>query len=262
MRIHFFAIGGGLACLFMSRMSQELKTSSIIAAAAELRDAVNCLNFTSPVEYVYNPLDYAWLAHKQFLSRYGGGKKQVVFMGMNPGPFGMAQVGVPFGEVSAVRDWLRIDAPIGKPDKEHPKRQVLGLQCPRSEVSGRRFWGFFSDEFTKPETFFDKHFVLNYCPLSFLENTGRNRTPDKLPSVESKPLEELCNKHLIEVIKILEPEWLVAVGGFAEKKAKQVLGELPVKIGLVLHPSPASPAANRGWANQAKKQLMDQGVWR
>ena len=246
----------------MSRMSQELKTSSIIAAAAELRDAVNCLNFTSPVEYVYNPLDYAWLAHKQFLSRYGGGKKQVVFMGMNPGPFGMAQVGVPFGEVSAVRDWLRIDAPIGKPDKEHPKRQVLGLNCPRREVSGRRFWGFFSDEFTKPETFFDKHFVLNYCPLAFLENTGRNRTPDKLPSVESKPLEELCNKHLIEVIKILEPEWLVAVGGFAEKKAKQVLGELPVKIGLVLHPSPASPAANRGWANQAKKQLLDQGVWR
>ena len=36
--------------------------------------------------------------------------KRVVFLGMNPGPFGMAQVGVPFGEVAAVRDWLRIDA--------------------------------------------------------------------------------------------------------------------------------------------------------
>ena len=242
-------------------MQQELKKTKIVEAAAELRDSVSRLNFSLRVEYVYNPLKYAWLAHEQFLNRYGAGKKRIVFMGMNPGPFGMAQVGVPFGEVTAVRDWLRIDAPIGKPDKEHPKRQILGLKCPRSEVSGRRFWGLFSDEFSSPKTFFEDHFVLNYCPLAFLENTGRNRTPDKLPVVETKPLETLCNRHLIEVVKILEPEWLVAVGGFAEKKANQVLGKMSVKIGRVLHPSPASPAANRGWADQARKQLQDQGVW-
>ena len=242
-------------------MLQNTETSRIISVAAELRDAVNRLNFAPPVEYVYNPLDYAWLAHEQFLSRYGGGKKRIVFLGMNPGPFGMAQVGVPFGEVAAVRDWLRIDAQIGKPDREHPKRQVLGLKCTRSEVSGRRLWGFFSDVFLNPEEFFKEHFVLNYCPLAFLENSGRNRTPDKLPVVEAKPLEMLCNQHLINVIKILEPEWLVAVGGFAEKKARDVLSDMSVKIGRVLHPSPASPAANRGWAEQAENQLRDQGIW-
>ena len=114
----------------------------------------------------------------------------------------------------------------------------------------------------RPEAFFAGHFVVNYCPLAFLEDTGRNRTPDKLPAVEVKPLEEICNAHLAKVVEILQPEWIVAVGGFAEKKAMELLGQSVVKIGRVLHPSPASPAANRGWAEQAEKQLREQGIWR
>lgn len=243
------------------RVPTTADLSPLVAAAAELRDAVNRLNFGPPVQCVYNPLDYAWAAHEQFLSRYGGGAKRALFLGMNPGPFGMAQVGVPFGEVAAVRDWLRIDAPIGKPTNEHPKRPVLGLDCPRSEVSGRRFWGFFAERFSQPEAFFADHFVVNYCPLAFLEETGRNRTPDKLPAAETGPLEAICNAHLAKVVEIVQPEWLVAVGGFAEKKAAEVLGQADVKIGRVLHPSPASPAANRGWAEQAEKQLREQGIW-
>ena len=246
---------------YNAAVPKRAEAAQLIAAAAELRDAVNRLGFLPPVEFVYNPLDYAWAAHEQFLSRYGGGAKRAVFLGMNPGPFGMAQVGVPFGEVAAVRDWLRIDAPIGKPAKEHPKRPVLGLDCPRSEVSGRRFWGFFAEKFGQPEAFFAGHFVVNYCPLAFLEDTGRNRTPDKLPAGEAKPLEEICNAHLVRVVAILQPEWLVAVGGFAEKKAREVLGQADVKIGRILHPSPASPAANRGWPEQAEKQLKEQGIW-
>ncbi|HJO09366.1 MAG TPA: single-stranded DNA-binding protein [Verrucomicrobiota bacterium] len=236
--------------------------TALIAAAAGLRDAVNRLSFLPPVECVYNPLDYAWAAHEQFLNLYGGGARRIVFLGMNPGPFGMAQVGVPFGEVAAVRDWLRIDAPIGKPAHEHPKRPVLGLDCPRSEVSGRRFWGFFAEKFGQPKAFFADHFVVNYCPLAFLESTGRNRTPDKLPDVETQPLEEICNAHLVKVVEILQPEWVVAVGGFAEKKAREVFGQADINIGRILHPSPASPAANRGWPGQAEKQLMEQGIWR
>jgi len=246
---------------YNAAVPKRAEATQLIAAAAELRDAVNRLSFSPPVECVYNPLDYAWAAHEQFLSRYGTGTKRAVFLGMNPGPFGMAQVGVPFGEVAAVRDWLRIDAPIGKPAKEHPKRPVLGLECPRSEVSGRRFWGFFADKFGQPDAFFADHFVVNYCPLAFLEDTGRNRTPDKLPAAETQPLEEICNEHLAKVVAILQPKWLVAVGGFAEKKAREVLGQAGVKIGRILHPSPASPAANRGWPEQAEKQLKEQGIW-
>ena len=236
-------------------------SKNITAAAHKLSAACNTLNFGEPVTHVYNPLEYAWAAHKQYISRAASGKKKVVFLGMNPGPFGMAQTGVPFGEIAAVRDWIGIDAPISKPDNEHPKRPVDGLACTRSEVSGRRLWGLFAERFNSADDFFNAHFITNHCPLVFMEETGRNRTPDKLPATEAAPLMETCDAHLRSVVEILEPEWLVAVGGFAEKRAETTLGDLKVRIGKILHPSPASPAANRGWAEQATKQMKTQGIW-
>ena len=232
------------------------------AAARELSGAVSALRFGEPVTHVYNPLDYAWGAHEQYLNLAATGKKKVVFLGMNPGPFGMAQTGVPFGEIAAVRDWIGIDAPISKPKNEHPKRPVDGLACNRSEVSGRRLWGLFAERFDSAEVFFTDHFIANHCPLVFMEETGRNRTPDKLPAAEADPLMAVCDNHIRDVVQILKPEWLVAVGGFAEKRAETALDGLKVRIGKILHPSPASPAANRGWSEQATKQMNEHGIWR
>ena len=232
------------------------------AAARELSGAVSALRFGEPVTHVYNPLDYAWGAHEQYLNLAATGKKKVVFLGMNPGPFGMAQTGVPFGEIAAVRDWIGIDAPISKPKNEHPKRPIEGLACPRSEVSGRRLWGLFAERFDSAEVFFTDHFIANHCPLVFMEETGRNRTPDKLPAAEADPLMAVCDSHIRDVVQILKPEWLVAVGGFAEKRAETALDGLKVRIGKILHPSPASPAANRGWSEQATKQMNEHGIWR
>ena len=234
---------------------------NITAAARELSGAVSALRFGEPVTHVYNPLDYAWGAHEQYLNLAATGKKKVVFLGMNPGPFGMAQTGVPFGEIAAVRDWIGIDAPISKPKNEHPKRPVDGLACNRSEVSGRRLWGLFAERFDSAEVFFTDHFIANHCPLVFMEETGRNRTPDKLPAAEADPLMAVCDSHIRDVVQILKPEWLVAVGGFAEKRAETALDGLKVRIGKILHPSPASPAANRGWAEQATKQMNEHGIW-
>ena len=235
---------------------------NITAAARELSGAVSALRFGEPVTHVYNPLDYAWGAHEQYLNLAATGKKKVVFLGMNPGPFGMAQTGVPFGEIAAVRDWIGIDAPISKPKNEHPKRPVDGLACNRSEVSGRRLWGLFAERFDSAEVFFTDHFIANHCPLVFMEETGRNRTPDKLPAAEADPLMAVCDSHIRDVVQILKPEWLVAVGGFAEKRAETALDGLKVRIGKILHPSPASPAANRGWSEQATKQMNEHGIWR
>ena len=232
------------------------------AAARELSGAVSDFRFGEPVTHVYNPLDYAWGAHEQYLNLAATGKKKVVFLGMNPGPFGMAQTGVPFGEIAAVRDWIGIDAPISKPKNEHPKRPVDGLACNRSEVSGRRLWGLFAERFDSAEVFFTDHFIANHCPLVFMEETGRNRTPDKLPAAEADPLMAVCDSHIRDVVQILKPEWLVAVGGFAEKRAETALDGLKVRIGKILHPSPASPAANRGWSEQATKQMNEHGIWR
>ncbi len=237
--------------------------TSTVQSAQALSAAVKPLKFSPPVVCVYNPLDYAWLAHEQYLQRFGAGSKRVVFVGMNPGPWGMAQTGVPFGEIPSVRDWMGIAAPVRKPDPEHPKRPIQGFDCPKSEVSGRRLWGLFSERFVTPEAFFEEHFVANYCPLVFMSETGANITPDKLPASEVAPLEKACDTHLIELLSILKPEWVVGVGAFAQARAQRAKDSMNAdfKVGKVLHPSPASPAANRGWAEAATKQLTAQGIW-
>ncbi len=243
---------------------RESKTSrDLIAAGRELAARVDRLKFQPPVTHVYNPLDYARAAHELYLRKFGGARKRVIFLGMNPGPFGMAQTGVPFGEVAMVRDWLKISAPIHKPAGEHPKRPILGFDCPRSEVSGRRLWGLFAERFGAPEHFFAGHFVVNYCPLAFCETSGSNRTPDKLPPTEKNPLLETCDAHLRRVLEILEPEWLIGIGDFAAKRGQAVCGKMerPIRVGQILHPSPASPAANRGWAQKATEQLIQLEVW-
>lgn len=233
----------------------------LLQAAEELRDRVDSLAFGPPVSLVYNPLRYAWRGHAAYLERYGAGTKRVIFLGMNPGPWGMAQTGVPFGEVAIARDWLGLAGPIDRPSQEHPKRRIEGFECLKSEVSGRRLWGLFMDRFGTPEAFFAEHFVVNYCPLVFMEESCRNRTPDKLPVSESAPLFAACDAHLRACAEILRPDWVVGVGGFARAQAERALAGLPVKLAQVLHPSPASPAANRGWAEAAARQLFEQGVW-
>jgi single-strand selective monofunctional uracil DNA glycosylase len=237
------------------------RSQSLISASQKLSKQVSGMKFSEPTAYVYNPLDYAWTIHQSYLELAGKSKKKVVFLGMNPGPFGMAQTGVPFGEIPAVRDWMGLRGEVSKPNPEHTKRPVEGLNCQKSEVSGRRLWGLFAERFESAEAFFEDHFVANYCPLVFMEDSGRNRTPDKLTSEERKNLEKVCDQHLRELVEILEPSWLVGVGGFARKRAEEALGTMDIKIATILHPSPASPAANRGWAEAATKQMLEQNIW-
>ena len=232
----------------------------LVRIARELADEVAELYFSKPVSHVYNPLDYAWAPHRRYLERYGAGPKEVLLLGMNPGPWGMVQTGVPFGEVAAVRDWLQIEVAIDGPDDQHPRRPIEGLDCARSEVSGQRLWGWAREVFETPERFFERFFVINYCPLAFLEASGRNRTPDKRPAGEREPLFELCDRALRRSVEHLEPEFLVGVGAFAEERARAALGASKPTIGRILHPSPANPEANRGWAGRAASQLEELGV--
>ena len=238
-------------------------SASLIDAARTLAERLRPLRF-STASHVYLPLDYAREPHELYLSRFGGGPKRVVFLGMNPGPFGMAQTGVPFGEVAAVRDWMGIEAPVGRPAAEHPKRPVQGFACPKSEVSGRRLWGLFAERFPAAPDFFRDHFVLNYCPLVWMAASGANLTPDKLPAAEMEPVESACMDHLARSIEVLDPQYLIGVGAYAEERLRAAAERVgsSAKLGRVLHPSPASPAANRGWAEAATKQLVAQGVWK
>jgi single-strand selective monofunctional uracil DNA glycosylase len=226
----------------------------------KLREDLAPLSFGPPAAFVYNPLDYALASYRQYIERYAEPGIEAVFMGMNPGPFGMAQTGVPFGDAGMVRDWLGIEAPVGKPEKEHPKRPVEGFDTKRGEVSGRRLWGWARDRFETPERFFERFFVVNYCPLLFLEASGRNLTPDKRPRAERDPLLAACDSALAASVAILEPKRVIGIGVFAEGRAKSALAETGIPVGRILHPSPASPAANDGWAARAEAELKELGV--
>jgi single-strand selective monofunctional uracil DNA glycosylase len=235
--------------------------AALIAAARRLSSALAPLRFAPPVTHVYNPLAYAWPLHRAYLERFGGPGKRVVFLGMNPGPFGMAQTGVPFGEIAAVREWMGLSGRVGMPAVVHPKRPILGLACARSEVSGRRLWGLFRSRFVSPERFFAQHFVANYCPLVFMEGSGKNRTPNQLPKDEAAAVAAACDRHLLELVAALAPAIVVGVGNYAAGCAERVLAGQPVRIATIPHPSPANPSANKDWSGLTERALVQQGVW-
>ncbi len=232
----------------------------VLRIERELSRALAQLSFRAPVTHVYDPLVYAAKPHAAFVRRYARAPVRVLFLGMNPGPFGMAQTGVPFGEVATVRDWLGIEAPVAKPCREHPKRPIDGFACARSEVSGARVWGAIAARYEKPERFFAEAYIQNYCPLVFMEASGRNVTPGKLAPRERAALYAVCDAALAKLVVAFAPEWVIGIGRFAADRARAALGEAGPRIGEILHPSPASPAANRGWAQQAAAQLRALGL--
>ncbi|XP_033116949.1 single-strand selective monofunctional uracil DNA glycosylase-like [Anneissia japonica] len=218
------------------------------------------LEFVDPVQYIYNPVEYAKETHGCYVKKYCNSQKKVLFLGMNPGPFGMAQNGVPFGETNFVKDWLGIVGNVGKPPVEHPSRQIVGLKCIRKEVSGSRFWGLRKNLCGTPDVFFKHSFVYNICPLVFMSSTGKNITPPTLLAKYRKPLLKVCDEALCEIIRLLDVKIVVGVGKFAEKQTKVALdnaGIEGIKVVSILHPSPANPETNRGWERIVTKQLEE-----
>ena len=233
---------------------------NLFQIADELVAALATLHFSYPVTHVYNPLKYARSAYDAYLRRYGKTPKKVILLGMNPGPWGMAQTGVPFGEVLAVKDWLGMLANHGVPETIHPKRPVEGFLCKRHEVSGKRLWGWAETKFGTPENFFSRFFVANYCPLMFLEKNGRNRTPNQIPVVERTPLLDPCDRALRETVTYLQPQYVVGIGAFAADRAKTALKGLDMSLGRITHPSPANPKANRGWEDCIMREFAEMGI--
>jgi len=237
-------------------------TEKLLSRTKKLSEDVNALEFTFD-GYVYNPLDYAWDMHAQYLKRYVMEGVQAMFLGMNPGPFGMMQTGVPFGEVNAVRDWLRISGDVGKPEKEHPWRPVVGFAVKRSEISGLRLWGLMHTHYKTPDNFAKECCVFNYCPLGFLMNTkmAKNETPDHLPKDERLALEGICDSYLSDMLELINPRYLIGVGKYAEEKFMAVNRNKKRTVGRIIHPSPGNPQAHKGWAETTAKTLIELGIW-
>ena len=237
-----------------------MNASDLIETTKKLKSELASLRFGDPVSHVYNPLDYAWAPHRMYLERYGAGPKEIVLVGMNPGPWGMVQTGVPFGEIDLVRDWMGIQGRVEKPEHLHPKRPVQGFDCKRHEVSGRRLWGWAKERYSSPERFFARFFVLNYCPLAFFDRDGGNRTPDKLPAGEREPLFAICDAALADMAAFLQPRYVLGIGRFAAERAASALQHRGIEIGMAPHPSPANPKANQGWGRLMDEALEKLGI--
>ncbi|MFO7709825.1 MAG: single-stranded DNA-binding protein [Desulfobacterales bacterium] len=233
---------------------------SLVSITDEAIRELTRLRFGPPVAHVYNPLEYARAPYREYLRRFGRRPRPVVLVGMNPGPWGMAQTGVPFGEIDAVRDWMGIEAPVGVPARPHPKRPVTGFACRRREVSGRRLWGWARKNFGTAENFFERFFVANYCPLMFILKSGANLTPDKLKASEARPLFAVCDRALHRTIETLGAARVVGIGRFAAERARRALEGLGVAVGAITHPSPANPRANRGWETLVTGELNAMGI--
>jgi len=223
----------------------------LIRAASSLRDDVGPIGkrlvSEGSVDVCYNPLKYAWDAHEAYLRRMGGSGARTVILGMNPGPHGMGQMGIPFATTSVVRDLLRItDIPVNQPQTVDPRRPVVGFEYPREEVSGTRLWGLLAEYYGDAGAIASRVFLVNHCPLMLFSGPrAANITPDKVTGPTSRTLLERCDQHLREVVEVMEAERVIGVGRFAESRARAALASHSVEVLGCWHPSPASPLANR-----------------
>lgn len=225
----------------------------LLKVTRTLAHDVAALKLATP-SHVYNPLVYAWTAHREYLRRYGAQRGRVLLLGMNPGPWGMAQTGVPFGDVMTVREWFHIESRLGRVlPEQHPKYPILGMACHRNEGSGSRLWRWAEARLGTPDAFFERFFVWNYCPLLLIKD-GRNLIPERLNRDETAALTAICDRALAAAVRALEPTAIVGIGRYAERRASEVLGE-DADVRYLLHPSPANPMANRDWPALAEQTL-------
>ena len=199
------------------------------------------------VDCVYNPLHYAWEAHQAYLRLAGSGGAKTVLLGMNPGPHGMGQMGIPFAATTMVREVLGIqDIDVEQPQTPHPKRPVIGLEYPKEEVSGTRVWGLLSSHYGTAAEIFSKVFIVNHCPLMLFSGPrAKNITPDKVRGECMLEILSLCDTHLRKVVTVMSVEEVIGIGRFAERRARGVFETGSVRVSTCWHPSPASPLANR-----------------
>src|SRR5690606_874754 len=235
-------------------------TEKMLALTQRLAQECEALRFEAPVAYVYNPLVYAWEPHAEYLRRYAREGVEAVLVGMNPGPYGMLQTGVPFGDVGMVRDWLGIEGPVGQPSRQHPKRPVQGFAIRRGEVSGRRVWGWAQERFGTPQAFADRFFVANYCPLGFFAANGANVTPDALRGAAREARYAACDRAMAETLQLLRPRVAIGIGRFAEQRLRQIAEPLGIAVGGVTHPSPANPRSHGGWAPHMDAAAAAHGI--
>ena len=279
-----------------------IKTTRILA------DDLHALRRPAGVSHVYNPLRYMWPAHERFLSRHyvtdrasapdgrldfyepaGATRpRRYLILGMNPGPHGMVQTGLPFGDVvnAAAMLGYRTGDQVPAPDlagvELHPSRPVIGLSATRREASGERLWGGLAAIFGGLEQTLAACFAANYCPLAYFADDaqGTNVTPEDFgkKTIKGEPnprhdpgyaaeLDKVCLPYLVRVARAMRVEVILAVGRYAEAKANIIAALQPddsrparPKVVYLTHPSPLATRSAGEWATMARHALENAGA--
>lgn len=242
-------------------------TEEVLAAARWLSGELSqfVIDPLPPASYAANPTVYAYENYAQAMARLADGPRGVLLVGMNPGPHGMAQTGVPFGDVVNARailgrqsqgsGWSGCRLALG----DKVLLDAKGLDYHRGEVSGDRLWSALQQICGSLESAYQQVCVINYCPLLFLDNGGLNVTPDDFPKSDRVRLPKFtaaCDEHLRRVVKALTPKIVIAVGGYSDKRCRVALGHT-VPIVKITHPSPRTAATAGAWIGMVAKPIND-----
>ena len=213
------------------------KYLAIIELYKSLNIELDELKFFPPCFYVYNPLSYCFESFKIYFEYLNTEEEINLFFGINPGPFGMAQTGIPFGDKETVKNYLKIEPKIDidKIPKQHPKKQILGLEVKRVEKSGRIFWGVIKEFYPEKYDFFKSNFVLNFCPLCFLDEQGRNITPKVLRKEDQIALYKILEIFMLKLFKLIKIKKLIAIGDETFSYLNALNTKL--KIQTIIHPA-------------------------
>ncbi|XP_037927861.1 single-strand selective monofunctional uracil DNA glycosylase-like [Teleopsis dalmanni] len=218
-------------------------------------------HYRAPIEditHIYNPVEYAADLHCEYLRKYLDRPKRVVFLAVHPEQNGMAQTGVPFGNVSTVRDMMKLCGEVKQPNRLHPKHPVLGLNCHINEPSGVRFWGLMDKIAGSLDTFSEQCFVHTFCPLLFFNEYGRTIEPCVLPFEIKYPMRDLLVEALCKEMKLVQPEIIVVTGNYVYNGLQR--SELYAKTLLVMtNPHPWVPN-NHNWVRRSERWLYQYDI--
>jgi len=208
--------------------------------------------YTYGVE-VKNPYAYAFEPYSNFVRKYLNGKKDVLFLGMNPSPSDMGRNGIPFGDIDFVVEWLgvtgRVSLPNLNPMCSFSMNDLSESRSENAECDGKALWSLIQELTITPESFFANCFVHNFCPLLFTKD-GKNVTPEDLEDPDDKSnLEQICGRYLQKTLKLLDPRIIIAVGTYAKTQAFTFCNPWVTPIIIIPYPPKQRLYANL-WRNK------------
>jgi len=195
---------------------------------------------------VWNPALYALDIYQEYLTKFPPEPGAILALGLNPGPYGMAQTGIPFTDCRTASGALGMEMTIpGKAPDDLISRlkKANGKWRGTYERSSLGMYRFLILAWGDIKTAYRNWFVGNPCPLLFLDPERWNVTPADPRLRRMKEVGELRQRAVIGFSEILNPRGIVCFG----KDVAKAVGEVairqvgPDRVVFYEHPARAVP---------------------